>query len=61
MSVIDQCLERFAHLDHADRLLNEVRVYNTALPLREAMAQHRALLTEARRHLETARRTRGEA
>ena len=49
MSVLDQCLERMAHLDRADRLLNEVRVYNTRMPIREALAQHRALLTEARR------------
>ena len=61
MSVIDQCLERIAHLDRADHLLNEVRVYNHRLPIREALAQHRALLSEARRHLESARTLRGDA
>ena len=55
MSVIDQCLERMAHLDRADRLLSEMRVYNTRLPVRESMAQQRALLGEARRHIESAR------
>ncbi len=60
MSVIEQCLERIAHLDRADHLLNEVRVYNNRLPIREALAQHRALLSEARRHLESARTLRGE-
>lgn len=61
MSVIDQCLERIAHLDRADHLLNEVRVYNHRLPIREALAQHRALLSEARRHLESARTLCGDA
>lgn len=60
MSVIEQCLERIAHLDRADHLLNEVRVYNNRLPIREALAQHRALLSEARRHLESARTLRDE-
>ncbi|KAA0676631.1 hypothetical protein [Roseomonas genomospecies 6] len=61
MSALDQCLERMAHLDRADRLLNEVRVYNTRTPIREALAQHRALLTEARRHIESARTMLGDA
>ena len=55
MSVVDQCLERIAHLDRADHLLNEVRVYSTHLPVRQALEQHRALLREARRHIESAR------
>ena len=61
MSVIDQCLERMARLDRADHLLNEMRVYNARLPVREAMAQHRALLNEARRHIESAQSLIGEA
>ena len=60
MLVLDHCLERMAHLDRADRLLNEVRVYNSRLPIREALAQHRALLSEARRHIESARTPVGE-
>jgi len=54
MNAIDHCLQRFALLDRADDLLNEVRLYRTGVPVREAIAQHRALLREARRHLESA-------
>lgn len=54
MNAIDHCLQRFALLDRADDLLNEVRLYRTGVPIREAIAQHRALLHEARRHLESA-------
>lgn len=54
MSAIDHCLERIALLDRADHLLNEVRLYDRRLPIREALAQHRALLSEARRHIESA-------
>ncbi|HYH17700.1 MAG TPA: hypothetical protein VD995_03685 [Azospirillum sp.] len=54
MNAIDHCLQRFALLDQADGLLNEVRLYRTGVPVREAIAQHRALLREARRHLESA-------
>ncbi|WP_448202493.1 hypothetical protein [Azospirillum sp. sgz302134] len=61
MSVIDQCLERIAHLDQADHLLSEMRVYTSRMPIREALAQHRALLSEARRHIESARMLVGEA
>ena len=61
MSLLDQSLERMAHLDRADRLLNEMRVYNSRLPIREALAQHRALPTEARRHIESARTLVGDA
>ncbi len=61
MSLLDQSLERMAHLDRADRLLNEMRVYNSRLPIREALVQHRALLTEARRHIESARTLVGDA
>lgn len=61
MSVVDQCLERIAHLDQADHLLNNMRVYNTHLPVREALEQHRALLCEARRHIESARALVGDA
>ncbi|AWK86421.1 hypothetical protein [Azospirillum thermophilum] len=55
MSKIDQCLERLALLDRADRLLSEVRLYHHQVPLREQFAQHRMLLGEARRHLDSAR------
>ena len=60
MPNVEHCLERLALLDRADRLLNEVRVYNTRMPIREALAQHRALLTEARRHIESARTMLGD-
>lgn len=55
MSAIDHCLQRIAHLDRADRLLNEVRLYDSQMPIREALTQHRQMLCEARRHLESAR------
>lgn len=55
MSNIDHCLERLALLDRADRLLNEVRVYGQHGSMREALAQHRLMLGEARRHLDSAR------
>ncbi|MBP2233343.1 hypothetical protein [Azospirillum agricola] len=55
MSNIDHCLERLALLDRADRLLNEVRVYGHHGSMRETLAQHRLLLGEARRHLDSAR------
>lgn len=61
MSTIDHCLERLALLDQADRLLNEVRLYGQHGPAREAMARHRMLLGEARRHLDTARAVGGTA
>ncbi|HYG91627.1 MAG TPA: hypothetical protein VD978_35865 [Azospirillum sp.] len=54
MNAIDHCLTRIALLDRADRILNEVRVYGHNVPVREAIAQHRALLSEARRHIESA-------
>ncbi|PWC39309.1 hypothetical protein [Azospirillum sp. TSO35-2] len=55
MSTIDRCLERLALLDRADRLLNEVRVYGQYGSVRDTLAQHRLLLGEARRHLDSAR------
>lgn len=55
MSNIDHCLKRLALLDRADRLLNEVRVYGQHGPIREALAHHRLLLGEAKRHLDSAR------
>ncbi len=55
MPDIDHCLERLALLDRADRLLNEVRVYGQHGSVRETLAQHRLLLGEARRHLDSAR------
>jgi hypothetical protein len=55
MSTIDHCLKRLALLDQADRLLNEVRVYGQHGSIREALAEHRILLGEARRHLDSAR------
>ncbi len=54
MNGFDHCLHRIALLDRADRILNEVRVYGQGVPVREAIAQHRALLREARRHIESA-------
>ncbi len=60
MTALDRCLERIAHLDRAAHLLNEVRFYNSHLPVREAFARHRVLLGEARRHLESAASLRGE-
>lgn len=55
MSAFDHCLQRIAHLDRADRLLNEVRLYDPRMPIREALLQHQQMLQEARRHLESAR------
>lgn len=55
MSTVDRCLERLAYLDQADHLLNEVRLYSSQRPLSERLAEHRSLLGEARRHLDTAR------
>lgn len=55
MSTIDHCLKRLALLDQADQLLNEVRVYGQHGTMREKLAQHRVLLGEARRHLDSAR------
>lgn len=55
MSNIEHCLERLALLDHADRLLSEVRLYGHRGSLRETLAQHRRLMGEARRHLDSAR------
>lgn len=55
MSTIDHCLKRLALLDQADRLLSEVRVYGQHGSMRETLAQHRILLGEARRHLDSAR------
>ncbi|WP_448191119.1 hypothetical protein [Azospirillum sp. sgz301742] len=54
MNGFNQCLDRIALLDRADRILSEVRVYGPGIPVREAIAQHRALLSEARRHIESA-------
>jgi len=55
MNAIDHCLHRFALLERADHILNEVRVYGRGgVPVRDAIAQHRALLSEARRHIESA-------
>ena len=54
MNGFNHCLDRMALLDRADRILNEVRVYGHQTPVREAIAQHRALLREARRHIESA-------
>ena len=54
MNGFEECLHRMALLDRADRILNEVRVYGHRTPVREAIAQHRALLREARRHIESA-------
>lgn len=55
MSTVDRCLERLAHLDRADHLLNEVRLYSSQRPLSERLSEHRLLLGEARRQLDTAR------
>ncbi|WP_029011076.1 hypothetical protein [Azospirillum halopraeferens] len=55
MNALDHCLQRIALLDRADEILNQMRVYDTGLPVREAMARHRATLNEARRHLDSAR------
>lgn len=55
MTTFDHCLQRIAHLDRADRLLNEVRLYDNRMPIREALRQHQQMLSEARRHLESAR------
>ncbi|MCW2247698.1 hypothetical protein M2352_003332 [Azospirillum fermentarium] len=55
MTAFDHCLQRIAHLDRADRLLNEVRLYDSRMPLREALRQQQQMLSEARRHLESAR------
>ena len=54
MNGFDHCLDRMALLNRADRILNEVRVYGHRTPVREAIAQHRALLREARQHIESA-------
>lgn len=54
MNGFDHCLDRIALLDQAARILSEVRIYPQGVPIREAMAQHRALLSEARRHIESA-------
>ncbi len=54
MNGFDHCLHRMALLDRADHILNEVRVYGHGVPVREAIAQHRALLREARLHIESA-------
>lgn len=55
MKGFEVCLHRMALLDRADSILNDVRVYSHRVPVREAMAQHRAMLIEARRHLESAK------
>lgn len=55
MTVVDRCFSGLNHLDRADHLLNTMGVYGNGLPVREALVRHRALLTEARHHLETAR------
>jgi hypothetical protein len=60
MPTIDHCLKRLALLDQADRLLNEVRVYGQHGSTRETLAQHRVLLGEARRHLDSARSMDGD-
>ncbi|PWC54335.1 hypothetical protein [Azospirillum sp. TSO22-1] len=54
MNGFEESLHRMALLDRADRILNEVRVYSHQVPVREAIAQHRAMLSEARRHIESA-------
>lgn len=54
MNGFEDCLHRMALLDRADHILSEVRVYGHKVPVREAIARHRALLSEARRHLESA-------
>ena len=54
MNRFDECLNRIALLDQADRILSDLRVYSHKVPVREAIAQHRALLSEARRHLDSA-------
>jgi len=61
MNRFEDCLNRIALLDQADRLLSELRVYSHKVPVREAIAQHRALLSEARRHLDSARSVRQAA
>ena len=61
MNGFEDSLHRMALLDRADRILNEVRVYSHRVPVREAMAQHRAMLSEARRHIESARTSRHAA
>ena len=53
MNGFDHCLDRIALLDRADRILNQVRVYGHGTSVRETIAQHRALLSEARRHIES--------
>ncbi|MGQ9371183.1 hypothetical protein [Azospirillum sp. ST 5-10] len=55
MDALDRCLERIAHLDRADDLLNAIRLYEGRHPVRDALVRHRATLNAARRHLETAR------
>lgn len=57
MDLIEQCIERMSHLDEADRLLNEVHVFDPAVPYSQAMVQNRAMLMAARQHLESAAST----
>ncbi|NYZ16790.1 hypothetical protein HL658_29950 [Azospirillum sp. RWY-5-1] len=54
MDLIEQCIERMSHLDEADRLLNEIHVFDPGVPFSQAMAQNRAMLMAARQHLESA-------
>lgn len=54
MDLIDQCIERMSHLDEADRLLNEIHVFDPGVPMSQAMANNKAMLMAARRHLESA-------
>lgn len=61
MTELDECLDRIALLDKADRILGEVRVYDHRIPVREAIVRHRALLGEARQHIESARMLRRAA
>lgn len=55
MTFLDRCVQTIAHIDAAEALLGQMRIHATALPIRDAMAQQRALLEEAGRHLERAR------
>lgn len=54
MNLIDQCIERMSHLDEADRLLNDMHVFDPSVPLSQAVVHNRAKLTAARQHLESA-------
>lgn len=51
----DRALAIISSLDHAERTLNEIRIFRHAGRQREDIACHRATLNEVRRQLDATR------